>query len=51
MAACIQNALRDSGLRIALQQKGISRAREFTWERCARQTLEVLMNAGQTNRN
>jgi glycosyltransferase involved in cell wall biosynthesis len=51
MAACIQNALRDSGLRIDLQQKGISRAREFTWERCARQTLEVLMNAGQTNRN
>jgi glycosyltransferase involved in cell wall biosynthesis len=51
MAACIQKVLRDSGLRIGLQQKGIVRAREFTWERCARETLEVLMKAGQAGSN
>jgi glycosyltransferase involved in cell wall biosynthesis len=51
MAACMQKVLRDSGLHIGLQQQGIARAREFTWERCAQQTLEVLMNAGQAGRN
>jgi glycosyltransferase involved in cell wall biosynthesis len=47
IAACMQAALRDSELRVRLRQKGIDRAREFTWERCARQTLNVLMTAGQ----
>lgn len=51
MAACIQKVLRDSGFRLRLQQRGLDRAREFTWERCARQTLEVLMSAGQASRN
>jgi glycosyltransferase involved in cell wall biosynthesis len=47
IAACMQRALRDSDLRLRLRQKGIARAREFTWERCARQTLNVLIKAGQ----
>jgi glycosyltransferase involved in cell wall biosynthesis len=47
IAACMQAALRDSELRVRLRQKGIDRARELTWERCARQTLNVLMTAGQ----
>ena len=51
MAACMQKVLRDSDLRFCLRQKGINRARDFTWERCARQTLEVLMSAGRASRN
>jgi glycosyltransferase involved in cell wall biosynthesis len=48
MAACMQKVLRDSDLTLRLCEKGIERAREFSWERCARQTLDVLMKAGQT---
>ena len=51
MAACMQTVLRDSDLRQRLRQKGIGRAREFTWERCARQTLDVLMKAGHSGVN
>jgi glycosyltransferase involved in cell wall biosynthesis len=51
IAACMQTVLRDSGLSRRLLQKGIERAREFTWERCARQTLAVLIKAGQASRN
>jgi glycosyltransferase involved in cell wall biosynthesis len=51
IAACLQTALRDSDLRLRLRQNGMDRAREFTWERCARQTLDVLMKAGQARRN
>jgi glycosyltransferase involved in cell wall biosynthesis len=51
MAACMQTVLRSSELRLRLIAKGIGRAREFTWDRCARQTLEVLMNVGQSDRN
>jgi len=51
MAACMQTVLRNSDLRLRLRQKGIDRAREFTWERCARQTLDILMKAGQARSN
>jgi glycosyltransferase involved in cell wall biosynthesis len=51
MAACMQTMLRSSELRQRLIKKGIERAREFAWERCARQTLDVLMKAGQARRN
>ncbi|HEY4677994.1 MAG TPA: glycosyltransferase family 1 protein [Candidatus Angelobacter sp.] len=51
MAACMQKVLRDSDLSRRLRQKGIDRAREFTWERCARQTLDVLIKAGQASSN
>jgi glycosyltransferase involved in cell wall biosynthesis len=30
-------------LRETLRQRGLARARLFTWEACARQTLEVLL--------
>jgi len=49
IAACLQTALRDSDLRLRLRQNGMNRAREFTWDRCARQTLDVLMKAGQAH--
>jgi glycosyltransferase involved in cell wall biosynthesis len=51
IAACMQTVLRDSGLSRRLRQNGIDRARQFTWKRCARQTLDVLMKAGQASRN
>ena len=51
IAACLQKVLRDSDFRQFVRQKGINRAREFTWERCARQTLAVLMKAGQARPN
>jgi glycosyltransferase involved in cell wall biosynthesis len=51
IAACMHAVLRDSDLSRRLRQKGIDRAREFTWERCARQTLNVLMKVGQAGRN
>jgi len=51
MAACMQTVLRSSELQMRLRQNGIARASEFTWERCARQTLDVLINAGKAGRN
>jgi glycosyltransferase involved in cell wall biosynthesis len=51
MAACMQTVLLDSELRLRLSQNGIVRSREFTWECCARQTLDVLINAGKAGRN
>ncbi|MFM7842108.1 MAG: glycosyltransferase family 4 protein, partial [Nitrospira sp.] len=33
--------LRDASLRESLRQKGFARAKQFTWERAARQTLDV----------
>ena len=51
MAVCMQTVLRSSELRLHLSQNGIARAREFTWERCARHTLDVLINAGKAGRN
>ncbi|MBZ5493469.1 MAG: glycosyltransferase family 4 protein [Acidobacteriia bacterium] len=51
MAACMHAVLRDSELRQCLRQKGIARAREFTWKRCALQTLDVLMKAGEARSN
>jgi len=41
MAAVIRRALEDSDLRDRLRQKGLARAAEFSWERCARQTVRV----------
>jgi len=44
-AAALSSALarvwRDPGLRAALRKKGLARATEFSWERCARETLGV----------
>jgi glycosyltransferase involved in cell wall biosynthesis len=45
MAAVIQSALEDSSLRDRLRQKGLARAAEFSWERCARETLDLFRRA------
>ena len=37
----------DDGLRYTMRQKGVDRANEFSWERCARETLSVLEAAAK----
>jgi len=46
MASCMQSVLLDSQLSQRLREDGVARAREFSWERCAREALKVLMRAG-----
>ncbi|HLF27969.1 MAG TPA: glycosyltransferase family 1 protein [Anaerolineae bacterium] len=41
LAAAIAQVLAAPDLRIQLRQLGLARAAEFTWERCARETLAV----------
>lgn len=45
IAGAILKTLQSSDLRQSLIQKGLARAKEFTWEQCAAQTLQVLMEA------
>ncbi len=42
MAAAMERVLGDERLRAELVERGLKRARGFSWERCARQTLAVL---------
>jgi glycosyltransferase involved in cell wall biosynthesis len=48
MASCMHAVLCNSELSSSLREKGIDRARDFTWERCARETLSVLKQVAQT---
>ncbi len=41
LAASMQSVLHDPALRAQLRRRGRARAAEFTWERCARETLAV----------
>ena len=47
MVTCMQSLLGDSQIRERLREKGIEQANKFTWERCARETLDVLMRASK----
>jgi len=49
MATCMESALVGSQLRERLRQAGMERASRFTWERCAQETLDVLVKAGTRN--
>lgn len=42
IAEAIRRTLTDDGLRQRLIDSGLQRAKAFSWEKCARQTLEVL---------
>lgn len=42
MADALQKMLTDSALRRTLSEKGLARAAEFTWARCALETLRIL---------
>ena len=41
----IKNILLDKSLADRLRQKGIERLQDFSWEKCARETLEVLQDS------
>ncbi|MBZ5530979.1 MAG: glycosyltransferase family 4 protein [Acidobacteriia bacterium] len=45
MAEQMQSVLCDAALARELQQRGLQRAEAFSWERCAEETLRVLLNA------
>jgi glycosyltransferase involved in cell wall biosynthesis len=45
MAVCMEAAVFDQSLRERLRADGIQRANTFSWERCARETLNVLVEA------
>jgi glycosyltransferase involved in cell wall biosynthesis len=47
----MQSVLLNSQLSQRLRRQGMDRARQFTWERCARETLDVLMRVGGALRN
>jgi glycosyltransferase involved in cell wall biosynthesis len=51
MAMCMESALVDSQMRERLRQAGVERAAKFTWERCAQETLDVLIKVGAAARN
>lgn len=42
MSNCIDQVLQSDDLRRELSEKGLARARQFDWKRCAEETLEVL---------
>jgi glycosyltransferase involved in cell wall biosynthesis len=46
MALCMRAVLLDSQLSQRLRQDGMARAQEFSWERCAQETLNVLLRVG-----
>ena len=46
LAAAIGRVLGDEELRAKLIERGFEQAREFSWDRCARETLDVLESAG-----
>ncbi len=47
----LKRLLTDTGLRNTLSQKGIERAKTFTWEKAARRTLEVIEQTYKESRN
>jgi glycosyltransferase involved in cell wall biosynthesis len=42
MAETMNRVLKDEGLRARLVERGLQQARQFSWDRCARETLAVL---------
>jgi glycosyltransferase involved in cell wall biosynthesis len=47
MAALMKKIIIDQKLREELIIKGLARAKEFSWEKCARETLEVIVAAAE----
>ncbi len=42
MARAIERIISDNSLRKKLAEKGLKRAKDFSWERCARETLKII---------
>jgi alpha-1,3-rhamnosyl/mannosyltransferase len=51
MSACMKRALEDRDLRSELIRKGRERAKMFSWEQCARETLNVFRRAMANGRS
>ena len=49
IAAGICEVLSNSELRSAMVVKGLERVKDFSWEKCARETLRVLEGVGRLN--
>lgn len=47
IAQALERVWLDHGLHAALRQRGLERAKLFTWDRCARETLEILEAVGR----
>jgi len=47
VAAALAEVLASAEVRADLSQRGLARARAFSWERCARQTWDVLASAAE----
>lgn len=45
MAACMEEVLEDATLQRDLSTRGLTRARELSWRRCAQETLDLLVAA------
>jgi glycosyltransferase involved in cell wall biosynthesis len=50
ISSAMTKALYDSTLRNQISTRGLNRANEFSWQRCAQETLEVLMREGNKHR-
>ena len=49
MAETLRRALEDNRLRDRLRQVGLERAAEFSWERCARQTMRIFVETSRSH--
>jgi glycosyltransferase involved in cell wall biosynthesis len=45
-AEAIVSLLTDEGLKRSLAEKGLKRAKEFSWEKCAKATLDLIRKVG-----
>ena len=50
IADAMERGLRDEELRARLRRDGLRRAAEFSWERCARETLSAIKQVGESSR-
>lgn len=50
LAAALREVVQSPELRRSLSQQGLARAQDFSWDRCARETLEVYRAAARARR-
>jgi glycosyltransferase involved in cell wall biosynthesis len=50
LTSALRDFVRSSGLRRSLTEQGLSRAQDFSWDRCAQETLKVYRDAAAKGR-
>jgi glycosyltransferase involved in cell wall biosynthesis len=50
LSKVLRDFVKSSGLRESLAQQGLARAKDFSWDRCAKETLEVYRDAAAKGR-